>query len=143
MMGIRITKRDGQVRLREDEIFPQLIWSQKFAYNFAGTVSIPEFDDTKMMFYVVPCVFLASGSNRYDDDSDPTDPTDPIYSYNINLSTIANTTGLPSITWDNSTKVMTIAIQSMPAGWPLDLDHADMRNDYYINIVTTNRRVDV
>jgi hypothetical protein len=41
----------GNLILDADETFTRIVHSQRVVWNYTGTISVPDFDDTRGMFY--------------------------------------------------------------------------------------------
>lgn len=102
--GIRFTRADGSVALELDETFAGLIHSESLPYDFIGTFGVPDFDSDKGMFYV-QFELVPRGYGGWF----TLDARVPIYGAAI----------LPSLSWDNTAKVMTVAPASIPAQFPI------------------------
>lgn len=98
--GVRMFDSGGDLRLDVDETFTRLVHVERFAAGFAGTFSVPEFDDTKGLFYYTFFV-----KRLIDSIGLPT----PYYSVNPHA--------LPPLSWNNTTKVMTVSVHTLPPGW--------------------------
>ena len=109
--GVKIFGPGGVLRLDEDETFTRVVATVKQNYDFTGTFSVPDFDDTKGLFHV--SYFI----NKFDvavDAAlpDSTTPLDPLTDY-----LVFEMTSLPSLSWNNTTKLMTVSPVVWPSGW--------------------------
>ena len=106
--GVKIMGPGGVLRLDEDETFTRVVATVKKGASFSGTFSVPDFDDTKGLFHVSYFV------NKWDSGAaaDSLTPMNTIY-----RGFVFEETSLPSLNWNNSTKVMTVTPVSWPAGW--------------------------
>jgi hypothetical protein len=104
--GIEFRNADGTLALRLDECFPQLVFQQRYAATFNGTVSIPGFDSNRGMFYIayrfrkyslVGGVFtlLANSAQRG-------------FGAGLYNGLWVNPYSVPGLAWNNTTKTMTI-----------------------------------
>jgi len=105
--GLELRRADGTLALSSRETLFRLVHAEKCADNFTGTFSVPTFDtggtfqdDTAKGFFYV----------QYEISPMPD-------SFNLHRPAIGSIT-LPSLNWDNATKVMTVAPANIPAGWP-------------------------
>jgi len=115
------------VRLSITESMPRVVHEQKFAADHAGTITVPDFDTDHGMFYASPCV------RHYGP------PAELAFEYQSNV--ICHPFPLPSLSWDNDTKIMTIAPVSFPAGWPYYGTVG--RADYWLVFLALHKRITV
>ena len=111
--GFEIRRADGSIALSSRETLFRFIHAEKVAADFAGTFSVPGFDGdetsgsfTAKGFFYVQYEISPRG---YGFGGTPDNEDQPILG-----SMLA-----PSLTWNNTTKVMTVAPASIPSGWPL------------------------
>ena len=109
--GLEIYRADGSLALSTRETVLRLVHIERIAGTFAGTFSVPEFDAD-----VVGGLFTGQGFFyvQYDVRNRSNNPI-------INGpgdQPILGTMLLPSLSWNNSTKLMTVAPAVIPAGWP-------------------------
>lgn len=128
--GLELRNAAGVVTLRMTEAMPRLVHSQKFAWDHTGTLSVPGFDTDFGMFYVSPCAYsgyLSSPGFLERDDRTFASAEAGLFGF----------TGmcLPSLDWNNATKVMTIAPATFPPAWPYE-----HRLDYVLNFIALGRR---
>lgn len=127
--GLEFRDAAGNITLRMTDALPRLIHSQRFAWNFSGTISVPAFDTDFGMFYVSPCVATGLGGGAsFDRDNRVPAP-------GVSGAFGTNGTSLPTLSWDNTTKVMTIAPTTFPGGWPFET-----QIDYVLNFIALNKR---
>lgn len=103
--GIEFRRADGSVVLEQDETFARLVHIETVAHNFSGTFVVSGFDSDKGMFYVQ--TEFSPLINRYTGD--------PVIARPIIGATI-----LPSLSWENTAKTMTVSPPVIPSGWPHD-----------------------
>lgn len=109
--GVRFFRNTGAASLEDDETFNRLVHSEKISEGFDGTISIPDFDSDKGLFTI--SYYLSKF--RIDSDTRVSDSTS--WSSQDYLHPHEHPVSLPSLNWDNSTKVMTISPQSLPSDW--------------------------
>lgn len=126
--GFEFRDAAGNIRLKMSEALPRIVHSQRFPWDYSGTISVPAFDTDHGMFYVAPCVATGIGSTAFDRD-DRTPATQTSGNFGV------NGTSLPTLSWNNTTKVMTITPTAFPAGWPFET-----QIDYYLNFLALNKR---
>lgn len=107
--GLRIFGAGGALRLDDDETFTRVVATVKQNASFSGTFSVPDFDDTKGMFHVS---YLTNKFYGVTQSAVP-DST-PLSAY---VFPVVEGTSLPSLNWNNTTKVMTCAPVAWPSGW--------------------------
>jgi len=109
--GVKIMGPGGVLRLDEDETFTRVVATVKKGASFSGTFSVPDFDDTKGLFHVSYFV------NKFDiyTWTALADSANPMRDYRDHL--VWNETSLPSLSWNNTTKVMSATPVSWPTGW--------------------------
>lgn len=94
--GIELRRADGSLALSSVETFARLVHVETLAHAFSGTFSVPAFDDQLGMFYA---------------QFEVTDLTaDGETSPGVNVI-------LGSLSWNNATKVMTVAPPVIPAAY--------------------------
>lgn len=107
--GIKIFGPGGTLRLDDDETFTRVVATVKQNASFSGTFSVPDFDDTKGMFHV--SYFI----NKYDGStSSAVSDSTPL---SASVFPICEGTSLPTLNWNNTTKVMTCSPVVWPSGW--------------------------
>jgi hypothetical protein len=104
--GFEFRDADGNIRLSVTEAMPRVIHEERVAHDFSGTFSVPAFDSDQGMFYITPAAYIWYDSTGRD-------------------TVVVNPFRGPSLSWDNSTKVMTVTPVSLPAGFPLGTSPAD------------------
>lgn len=109
--GVKIFGPGGVLRLDEDETFTRVVATVKQNYDFTGTFSVPDFDDTKGLFHVS---YFINKFDIYVDAALP-DNTSPLDAFSDYL--VFEMTSLPSLSWNNTTKLMTVAPVTWPPGW--------------------------
>lgn len=82
----------GNLLLRPSEALSRIVHVEELPANFTGTISVPSFDDQRGLFYVT---LLMTG---------------PV------LFVVGET--FPTLSWNNTTKVMTISPHTLPSGFP-------------------------
>lgn len=120
--GVKIFGPGGVLRLDEDETFTRVVATVKRNFNFSGTVSVPDFDDTKGMFHV--SYFI----NKFNDTSGKlADNKAPM----VLLDKLTfEATSLPTLNWNNTTKLLAISPVVWPSGWT-----AINASDYLITFI--------
>lgn len=135
-IGFEIRDNTGKVMVSTDDSLPRVFRTQRFAYDYSGSFSVPEFDDNYGMFYVTPCVFMmgliGGVVTRWPDTESLSGTGEKNFMVHV--------AGIPTITWNNTTKIMSITPASMPTGWPRFTNH---RPDYYISFINVNKRTDL
>lgn len=104
--GLEINKPNGSIALSTRETVLRFVHIERIAGNFNGTFSVPNFDAIESggiftgrgFFYVQYVIRGASTPSNFF----------PVYGAMI----------LPSLFWNNTTKVMTVSPASIPATWP-------------------------
>jgi len=127
--GFEFRNAAGNVSITMDDAMPRLVHSQRFANGFSGTISVPDFDSDKGMFYVSPCAVRQTGPYNLTRD----DTADYPDSFTISC----NGKMIPDLSWDNTTKVMTINPTVFPYYWPSNEPYF---YDYYLNFLALNKR---
>jgi hypothetical protein len=109
--GLQLFGPDGSLRLDSDETFTRLVAVHSFAWDFTGTVSVPDFDDQKGLF------FVNSVLAKVDYVSKVTLPDShtPLRAYQDSLSAVDGS--FPTVHWNNTTKVLTLSPVVWPPGW--------------------------
>lgn len=125
--GIEFRNANGNLALESDETFARIVHSEKVLGDFSGTISVPEYDDTRGLFYVSYCVM------KYDWNSNVRRADNTSWSDHDRLVPGLHPAALPSLSWDNGTKVMTIAPSSLPSAWPRF--GSGNRPDYFLNFL--------
>lgn len=110
--GVKIFGPGGTLRLDDDEAFTRVVATVKKNYDFSGTFSVPDFDDTKGLFHVSYLI------NKFDISSNTAIPdnTSPLGAFDNFAFDI---TSLPTLSWNNTTKVMTVSPVVWPTGWTI------------------------
>lgn len=109
--GIEIFRADGRLALSTRETLFRLVHREKCAGDFAGTFAVPGFDgdetagtfDAKGFFYVQ--YEISPRGYGFGGSGDTTQPT-------------TGSILLPSLAWDNTTKIMSVTPANVPSGWP-------------------------
>lgn len=104
--GLEFYRADGSTALSVRETLPRLVHVERVNGNFSGTFSVPDFDAVESgglftgsgFFYVQKVPFIAGSS-----------------SFEV---PIARTLILPTLDWNNTTKVMSVSPASIQSGWP-------------------------
>jgi hypothetical protein len=124
--GLQFFNASGQLILEDDETFARVVHSQRFASNFTGTIIVPEFDDTKGIFYIS----YYAMKFRSDVDTQMADNTAwNVYDYlNIRLTSFT----LPSLYWSNGPRTMDISPHSIPSGWHI---RGNLNPDYELTFI--------
>lgn len=128
--GIEFRDDAGNLTLRMTEAMPRLIHSQKFAWDYTGTLAVPDFDSDHGMFYVSPCAYsgyFSSPGFLERDNRTFASALAGLFGFNGYC--------LPSLSWNDETRVMTIAPATFPPGWPYE-----HRLDYFLNFIALNKR---
>lgn len=108
--GFEAYKSDGSTLISSKSGVARLIYSADYAYNYSGTVSVPAFDSNRGYYsyrmWPTKAINYAAGQHqRMADDSSfdgrTSSPDGTPY------LTYANQWG-PTLSWNNSTKVLTI-----------------------------------
>ncbi|MCA0203003.1 MAG: hypothetical protein LCH92_01565 [Proteobacteria bacterium] len=154
--GFLFRDADGNETLRMVDGMPLLVHSERKAWDFNGTISVPNFDVNFGFFYVSFCMYKGiygyGGSGwspsgtypgqtylRQPEDRDLTEigylgPAGINYPRAEKILAIANHM-VPTIAWDNATRIATITPAVTPAGWPNFNSGAGAMPDYYINFL--------
>lgn len=130
--GIQFFNASGNLALDIDECFPQLVYNARVSGGFSGTISIPNFDEVRGMFYVAFCIqkLKVGGDGRMTIQADgSTDYT--------HLG--VNPASLPTLTWNNATKVMSVTPANLPSNWPGMRENSD----YFLRCIHFRQRVTV
>lgn len=90
--GAKFTNASGLYSLEPDETYTRVVHEELVPLGFSGTFSVPDFDDTKGMFYVT---FDSGGSGGF----------------------AFNPFALPNLQWDNTAKTMTVTPATLPPGF--------------------------
>lgn len=90
--GIEIRDQNGVLIVRPSEVLSRIVHVQEFEGDYAGTISVPAFDSARGLFYAA------------------------MHAKDSRLGVGPDT--FPSLSWNNTAKVMTIAPNDLPAGWP-------------------------
>ena len=103
--GFEFRDASGVPRLTLTEAPPLLVFSQRFAASFTGSVSIPAFDSEKGGYFVKACAIKAA--QVYAPFLDRISDATPLNSAGreIGLQSVAH----PLLSWNNATKVMSIS----------------------------------
>jgi hypothetical protein len=101
--GIEFRRADGSVVLEQDETFAGVIATRTRNQGFSGTISVPNFDSDKGMFYVQ---FEVRGEG-YGMPGQTESDRYPVYGAAI----------LPDLSWNNSSKEMTVTPADVPPSW--------------------------
>lgn len=109
--GVKIFGPGGTLRLDDDETFTRVVATVKQNYDFTGTFSVPDFDDTKGLFHVS---YFINKFDVYVNAALP-DTTTPLNEFRDVL--VFEMTSLPSLSWNNTTKRMTVSPVVWPSGW--------------------------
>jgi hypothetical protein len=119
--GVQMFDAGGNTRLDTDETFTRLIHIEKLPSTFNSTFDVPEFDDTRGLFYVVYFMHkLRSGAGGIF-----TRQADSYTPMRVNLDRLGwNSNSLPGLFWDNTLKRMTVTAASLPAGFSTGTDIA-------------------
>lgn len=105
--GIEFRNADGSLSLRLDECFPQTVYQEKFSGDFSGNINIPEFDSDRGMFYVE---FRMVKHSQIGGVFTPlADSAVRGFGAGLYNAIMTNPVGVPSLSWNNSTKTMTIS----------------------------------
>lgn len=141
--GFEFRDAAGIERLRITEALPAIIHQQRIGATWSGTISVPNFDSNHGMFYVSPCAFKGSidqltttGFKRADSTGFRTDTGGTGWT-----RVCCHPTPLPTLSWNNSTKVMTVTAMSFPGGWPFGGNTC--RPDYYLVFLRLHQRFTV
>jgi hypothetical protein len=97
-MGFEILNADGSVALDQDSSPPRLIFWELFPYDFSGTRSVPDFDDTKGFLAVSFGLHKHSGFPSFNNVADST----------VGARVDLDMTVLPTVDWNNTTKILTV-----------------------------------
>lgn len=111
--GVQMFDSTGALRLDVNETFTRIVHVEKKAWNFTGTFSVPEFDDTVGLFFVSFYVV------KFRIDIDVQMPPDTSFSAHDYLHLRINPHAIPDLHWNNDTKTMTVAPHSLPSGFEL------------------------
>lgn len=153
--GFLFRDADGNETLRMVDGMPLLVHSERKAWDFDGTISVPDFDVNFGFFYVSFCMYkgvYGYGNNgwtpgnsypglvyrRQPEGQDLSEvgfeDTGIYFNRAEKIFAISNHT-VPSILWDNATRIATITPPVLPAGWPNFLALIGAMPDYYINFL--------
>ena len=97
--GLQVFNSDGSLAIGTLSEPPRLIYHEEFDYNFSGTRSVPDFDDTKGFISV-------SFGHHKTTSGGQTSPSTPIGG---TTQVQIDATSLPTVNWNNTTKVLTLA----------------------------------
>lgn len=114
--GLVIRNADGSVAIDDLSRPPRLIFHEQFAWDFSGTRHVPAFDDAKG-FISISFGFHKFRGYPHFDNADISAPLD--YQQPDTVGVALDTTSMPTVNWDNGTKLLTIA----PAGFNDTLVH--------------------
>jgi hypothetical protein len=109
--GIQFFTSSGQLVIEADETFTRVIYSEKKLSNFNGTISVPNFNDTKGMFYVSYYALKVNNVTRVA----LADNTLFTSSEFVNIG--INPHALPNLIWNNTTKLLTVTPHSLPTSF--------------------------
>lgn len=97
--GFEFRDANGVRRLQLTEAMPRVIHAQRFPSNFAGSITVSGFDSDFGMFYCSHSLVTVLDGRGF---------------LLVNLMSFAY---IPSLSWDNTTKTMTIGPRSLPPGF--------------------------
>lgn len=108
-MGFQTKTAADLLEFSETQTGTRLIHTEDLAYNFNGTVSVSDFDDTKgFINLVVHAVW-------YDFNANPRVRLDPATTpIPARTRLIFNPIDMPNLHWDNSAKILTASPNSSP-----------------------------
>lgn len=108
--GLQLFNADGASVLNSNtDTFTRVIHSQRFAWNFTGTASVPDFDDTRGMFYVSYFGFKVQSGVKVADSTSMT-------SGYVHIS-VGSPVFLPALNWNNATKLLSCSPHTVPSGF--------------------------
>lgn len=104
--GFRFLNADGSVALDMQSAPMRVVFQQRFAADFEGTVSIPNFNSDQGAILVKPCAMKVEPflGNQYlirTSDSAPLQQIKREFGYFHTMN--------PDLSWDNASKILTIS----------------------------------
>ena len=116
--GCQINKADGTPAILPEETFCRVVAIIDVARGFSGTLSVPQFDSDRGALSVFFHLFRGLDSVDLEDELSLDwygSNQDVPYFQRPGSHHPAN---LPSVDWDNATKLATVAPASLPSDWP-------------------------
>lgn len=109
--GVQMFNSAGVLRLDIDETFTRVVDTVKLSATSTGTVSVPDFDSARGMLFVNYFV------NKFDlyTDTALADSYSPMRDFRDTL--VYEPTSLPSLSWNNTTKLLSYSPVVWPSGW--------------------------
>lgn len=107
--GFEAYRSDGSTLISSTDGVARLVYSSDIAADFSGTISVPAFDSNLGYFYARMYPFKHYYDYPYGDflEAENTDWTAGAH-MNVNICPSRG----PTLSWDNSTKVLTITANS-------------------------------
>lgn len=134
--GIQMRNSGGALALDTDECFPQLVRSRRVAGDWSGTLFISNFDLNRGMFYVALCYEKRHGG-AYAGRAPDAAAYSPTASPDTYMTIASGSYNLPTLNWNNDTKIMTVTPADLPPGFP----GAGRSPDYYLKFIHFKKRV--
>lgn len=139
------------------EALPRIVHSQRFPAAFTGSFTVPEFDIAQGLFYYSPVPVITrswiSGASRpLARQPDAFDFSAMTAGFGVHYPVLGNVFALPSMSWDEPTRTMTVAPSDLPSNWPQYFEgqfrypyvgNNTYRPDYFITFLHVHRRVEV